>query len=312
MNTPITLTLLVLAANPRNTDRVRLDQEVRDIEEGLKLSPSRDKFLIAQKHAVRLNDIRRALLEFNPQVVHFCGHGNQSGILIEDDGGNAFVVEPEALADLFRLFEDQVQCVLLNACFTLAQAKAIAKHIKYVIGMCDEIGDRAAIEFAVGFYDALGADRPVDKAYEFGLNAIALHKFPGRLIPVLLTRSSASPQQLLEYIRQKQNRYVRESYGEMAHECFTDDDLEAFNRRGLLDKILQDVGNDTMFDDIVIAIRNMAPSDQSVLLHSAACTYKPTWAELGRIDRKGQTEAGQLAEKMIAEGICGLVKARIR
>jgi len=312
MNTPRTLTLLVLAANPRNTPRARLDQEVRDIEEGLKLSPSRDKFLIAQKHAVRLNDIRRALLESNPQVVHFCGHGNQSGILIEDDGGNAFMVEPEALADLFRLFEDQVQCVLLNACFSLAQAKAIAKHIKYVIGMREEIGDRAAIEFAVGFYDALGAGRPVDKAYEFGRNAIALHRLPGHLIPVLLTRSSASPQQLLEYIRQKQNRYVRESYGEMAHECFTDDDLEAFNRRGLLDEILQDVGNDTVFDDIVIAIRNMAPSDQSALLRSAACTHKPTWAELGRIDREGQTEAGQAVEKMIAEGICGLVRARIR
>jgi hypothetical protein len=32
------------------------------------------------------------------------------------------------------------------------QAEAIVKHIPYVIGMSKAIGDKAAIEFAVGFY----------------------------------------------------------------------------------------------------------------------------------------------------------------
>jgi hypothetical protein len=34
--------------------------------------------------------------------------------------------------------------------------------------MNDEIGDVAAREFAIAFYDALGANRSYDDAYEFG------------------------------------------------------------------------------------------------------------------------------------------------
>ncbi len=305
-------TILVLAANPQSTAHIRLDQEVHDIEVGLKLSPSSDKLVLHQRQAVRLKDIRRALLEYNPSVVHFCGHGTQSGIVIEDETGNALVVEPNALADLFRLFKESIQCVLLNACFSLPQAKAINQHIKYVIGMNDKIGDKAAIEFAVGFYDAFGADRHVEDAYEFGRNAIQLYNLAGDLIPVLLTRSSASPQQLLECIQEKQRQYVRESYGEMAHQCFTDDDLSKFIQRGVTDEIVQSLSRDSAFDDIVIAIKNMPANEQTLFLRKASSTYKPTWADLGRIDRAGQTEAGQRAEMMIAEAICKLVKGCLK
>lgn len=68
-------------------------------------------------------------------------------------------VTGEALAGLFKLFDKKVKCVVLNGCDSQIQAKIIAQHIPYVIGMQEAIGDRAAIVFAVGFYDALGADR---------------------------------------------------------------------------------------------------------------------------------------------------------
>lgn len=44
-----------------------------------------------------------------------------------------------ALAILFVLFTEQVKCVLLNACYSKTQAKAIARHINYVIGMSQAI-----------------------------------------------------------------------------------------------------------------------------------------------------------------------------
>jgi hypothetical protein len=67
--------------------------------------------------------------------------------------GQAKFVDAEALAGLFKLFADRVQCVILNACYSEVQAEAIARYIPYVIGMSEAIGDRAAIEFSVGFYD---------------------------------------------------------------------------------------------------------------------------------------------------------------
>lgn len=36
--------ILVLSANPVNTDRLRLDEEVREIEEGLRRSKCREQF----------------------------------------------------------------------------------------------------------------------------------------------------------------------------------------------------------------------------------------------------------------------------
>ncbi|WP_017749578.1 hypothetical protein [Scytonema hofmannii] len=51
--------------------------------------------------------------------------------------------------------------------------------------MNKEIGDQVAIEFAVGFYAALGAGEPIEFAYQFGCSAIRLAGFPEHLTPVL-------------------------------------------------------------------------------------------------------------------------------
>jgi len=82
-----------------------------------------------------------------------------------------------------------VKCVVLNACYSEAQADAIAEHIDYVVGMKEAIGDEAAIKFAVGFYDALEAGRNFETAYKFGCSAIDLKGIPEYLTPVLKKRS---------------------------------------------------------------------------------------------------------------------------
>jgi len=164
--------ILILSANPKVTARLRLDEEVREIEEGLKRSKLRDQFEIKSKWAVRTRDLRRAILDEEPHILHFCGHGKKDGIMVEDELGLPVVINHNALANLFKLFKDQVECVLLVACFSQFQSKAISKHIKNVIGMKREIGDKAAVEFSVGFYDALGAGKSVEEAFEFGRNAV--------------------------------------------------------------------------------------------------------------------------------------------
>lgn len=187
--------ILILAANPTNTARLRLDKEVSRIREGLRLSENRAQYDMQQEGAVRLVDLRRALLRHKPHIVHFCGHGEEEGLMVEDDVGKCKLVGPEALAGLFKLFTEppnQIECVLLNACYSDNQAKAIACHIPYVIGMRQAIGDKAAVEFAVGFYDALGAGRSYEDAYQFGRNAIQLEKIPEHLTPILRKKDPTS------------------------------------------------------------------------------------------------------------------------
>jgi hypothetical protein len=69
-----------------------------------------------------------------------------------------------------KLFKNKVECVLLNACYSQVQAQAIHQNIDYVIGMNRAVSDtdvrrclwhRAAIKFAVRFYDAISVGRSV-------------------------------------------------------------------------------------------------------------------------------------------------------
>ncbi|ESA34123.1 tir protein [Leptolyngbya sp. Heron Island J] len=185
--------ILILTSNPKQTEKLRLDEEVREIQEGLQRSRSRDQFEIISKWAVRPDDLRRALLDHEPQIVHFSGHGvGADGLVLENNAGQAKRVAAQSLGRLFSLFKDKVECVLLNACYSEVQAKAIHKHIDCVIGMSQAIGDRAAIEFAVGFYDGLGADRSYAEAFEFGLTGIDLEGIPETGTPILKQRRPKS------------------------------------------------------------------------------------------------------------------------
>jgi hypothetical protein len=180
-------TILFLAASPTDQVRLRLDQEVRDIDESLRRSRHSDRFTLQSRWAVRPKDLHRAILDHNPQIVHLCGHGEgEQGIVLENETGQSQLVSTEAIADLFKLFADKgLECVVLNACYSEVQANAIAQHIPYVIGMSDAILDKTAPKFAVGFYDALGAGWSYEQAFEMGKSAIAIESIPEADLPIL-------------------------------------------------------------------------------------------------------------------------------
>ena len=179
-------TILILAANPKDTTQLGLDEEFREIHGVLGRAGRQDQFVLKQQWAVTSRAVQTAMLDFNPQIVHFSGHGaGNQGLVFEDGTGQVKFVDAEALAGLFKLFAKQVECVILNACYSEVQADAIARHINYVIGMNQPIGDKAAIEFAVGFYNALGAGRIVEEAYEFGCNAIQMAGISEYQTPIL-------------------------------------------------------------------------------------------------------------------------------
>lgn len=183
--------ILFLSADPTDASRLRLGVEIREIQEKLQLARLREKFKLNQRMSVRPVDTSQALLDIQPQIVHFSGHGTPSGDLcFENQLGEAQPIEPDALAALFEQFSDRVNCVILNACYSVVQANAIVKHINYVIGMNHAIGDKAAIAFSIGFYQALGAGRSIEDAYKLGCVQIRLQGIPEHLIPVLLKKES--------------------------------------------------------------------------------------------------------------------------
>lgn len=185
-NHPSKRTILIVASSPTNEARLGLDKEVREIDEGLRRSQHREQFTLQQRWAVRPDDLRRAMLDFNPQIIHFCGHGSgDDGLVLENDAGLAQLVSTEALVNLFKRFAKRgLECVVLNACYSEIQADAIAEHIDCVVGMSSAVGDNAAIKFALGFYDELGAGWSYEDAYHGGCDAIALQGISEEHTPV--------------------------------------------------------------------------------------------------------------------------------
>ncbi len=167
--------ILFLAANPSDTVRLNLEKESRAIEHALRQSEYGAYFEILKYFAVQVSDIQGCLLQHKPDIVHFSGHGIKSDeIIMEDDSGNSCPVSVRALSSLFSVLKDNIRCVVLNACYSENQARAIAEHIDCVIGMSEEIGDLAAISFASSFYQALGFGRDVKTAFDSGCVQIDL------------------------------------------------------------------------------------------------------------------------------------------
>lgn len=178
--------ILFLGASPIDEVRLRIDEEQRDIEKGLRLATLRDHFELKSVWAITTKTLQQAILDENPTIVHFSGHGDTKAIAVEDSLGNSKLIENDAIGSLFELFSANIKCVVLNSCYSESQAREISKHIPYVIGMKSSVNDKAAIAFSVGFYTALGAGRDIPFAYKMGVVAIKLEGVSGADVPVLL------------------------------------------------------------------------------------------------------------------------------
>jgi hypothetical protein len=164
--------ILLVCANPRGTDPLRTAEEDRTLRESLRLSPNREDFDVQTLNAATVDDLRRALLWKPFDVVHFSGHGTQGGLIFEDAQGKLMVPHSAALAEL--LHRRGVRVALLNACYSLSVGTISAIGLDYTVASTGPISDPGAIEFARGFYDALGAGYDVPDAFAEGMSAAKL------------------------------------------------------------------------------------------------------------------------------------------
>lgn len=164
-------TILILSANPKNTTRIRIDQEVREIKYGLRRSKFGNFFSVNSAEALRDVDLSSSILEYKPNIIHFSGHGTGiEGLVFEDEIGQARLINTATLAEFFRHFSKHMnlECVVINACYSEYQAQEIAKYIKYVVGISNAIEDGKAIKFSQGFYNTLGWGYGYEMAYNIG------------------------------------------------------------------------------------------------------------------------------------------------
>jgi hypothetical protein len=216
-------TILFLAANPSGTDGLALDREARAIQVELERSGFRDRFELTTRWAAEPLDLLRELRKLKPTVVHFSGHGGpgmagaspsghaprrdiavsfdrgepQHGLVFQAADGGPQLVSTRALEDTFGAAGSSVRLVVLNACYSELQARALVAHVDCVVGMSGAIGDDAARSFAIGFYGGLGERESVAAACRQGRAAIGLEGLRDGELPQLKVRDGVDASRLV-------------------------------------------------------------------------------------------------------------------
>ena len=165
--------VLFLSADPTRT--LSLDEDLRSIQVKVRAAEYRDVLDFDTRLAARLDDVLQALYAKKPQIVHFSGHGSPDGLmLVGKDGHSGDWVRAEGLAELFTAFHGNIRLVVLSACSTHDQARAIANVVGCAIGTPADIADEAAIVFNAEFYRALAFGESVQGACTKACAVLAL------------------------------------------------------------------------------------------------------------------------------------------
>lgn len=194
--------ILFLSANPWTTSRILVDEEAREIFEKLQEGPRRDHFELHRHAATRTIDLQRLLLIHQPHIVHFSGHGDKKQkIILGGSPGRGKTVDRQGLVEVFALYSHHLRLVLLNACFTKAQAKSLAEVIDYSVGTVKGISDKAGVVFASAFYRALGFGKCIREAFDSAKAELGLTRMPRAqgielFVREGLSKSDAFPRQV--------------------------------------------------------------------------------------------------------------------
>jgi hypothetical protein len=191
--------ILMMSANADPQRPLSLDREHREIDSAIWNAQAGDRLEVRVADALRLDDLQSSLQRHQPVVAHFSGHGSAAyGIMVTGDSGRPHAVPPAALSDLFRILRQDLRCVVLNACFTDGQARAIAAYVPCVIGMRAGIRDDAAVGFAAAFYQGLAYGNTIRTAFELGCNRLQLHGHPDADRPQLVAAPGAAELRVIE------------------------------------------------------------------------------------------------------------------
>lgn len=167
--------VLFVAANPLDTGRLALDEEVRAIQRKVAASPHNGRIEFVAVWAARPDDLLQAINEHQPTIIHFVGHATPGGLVAVGEDRRARPIANEALLRLLALESaSSVRLVMLNACYSADLAEEIERKIGCAVGMSERLDDEAAAAFSSSFFRAIGFGATIREAVEQGCTSILL------------------------------------------------------------------------------------------------------------------------------------------
>lgn len=169
------LVVLFLTASPDQGAPLRVDAEVRRVQEAIRSSKFSENVQVEYRPAADLKTILDGLNDFRPQVVHFSGHSSTDGLLtdtgaIDSDPSNE--LSYGLLAKALDATDMKPAVVVLNSCFSSSAKKDVLPKVTFLVSMSVPISDIAAAAFAPQFYAALASGQSVESAFKQGALAV--------------------------------------------------------------------------------------------------------------------------------------------
>jgi hypothetical protein len=194
------LDVLYLTADPIKNNPLRVDAELHHVQNEIRGSKFRSNITVQHRPAANLKSLLNGLNDLNPHIIHFSGHGNRSGIAMD----NASIARPSVETVSFKLLAKALSAtdsgprvVVLNACDSAAARKPFLKLGLIVISMKTSISDAAAAAFAVQFYGAIASGQSVKSAFEQGRIAVEATSIGEVGTPLLSFPANVEPSRII-------------------------------------------------------------------------------------------------------------------
>lgn len=194
------LEVLYLTANPDEQNALRVDAEVRQVQEAVRGSVLRDNIVVHQLPAADLDSLMDGLNDHRPNIVHFSGHGYRGGLAVD----HAKVKRPKGkfitydiLGQALAATDSPPSIVVLNSCQSAGARQALIPPAQAIVVMQDSISDLAAAAFSAKFYAAIAAGQSLKSAFEQGRVAVANVSLNEAATPVLITAKGVNPAEII-------------------------------------------------------------------------------------------------------------------
>ena len=163
------LRILYVTATPSSQAPLRVEAEYRMVTEQVRRSDLRDRIAVDLRPAADLQSILQGINDCRPQIVHFSGHADRSGLWLDDGkvvGSTGSELTYRRLAETLDSTDTPPRVVILNACETDAAAAKLIGIVEAVVTMSRSVTDLGAANFASQLYSALGAGQSVESAFK--------------------------------------------------------------------------------------------------------------------------------------------------
>jgi hypothetical protein len=181
--------ILGMIASPSDLPPLNVEREKQRVERAVETLQENGMVQLTWLEGGSWQDLQRAMRRGPWHVFHFVGHGRYDAMM--EEGAIALVGETGETDELTAtqlglLLADHpsLRLALLNACegakggksdiFSGTAATLVRRGLPAVVAMQYEITDRAAIEFARTFYEAVADEMPLDAAVSEARKAVRL------------------------------------------------------------------------------------------------------------------------------------------